>query len=122
MNTDSTTDEQIVRPIDANALILLIDKDKALWPGDVFTKNYGIRIGLGRVQEGLRREADTPTLDYQPVKRGHWISHGKNSPFTCSCCGSGCLLNYESDWHESDFCPHCGAKMNKENETCFVQD
>ena len=44
----------------------------------------------------------------------YWEWRGKDKGFFCSHCGSGCLLNYESDWFESDYCPHCGAKMKKE--------
>lgn len=46
----------------------------------------------------------------------HWIYKGEDKGYFCSNCGSGCLLNYESDYHQSDYCPHCGAKMSKENE------
>ena len=50
--------------------------------------------------------------DVAPVKHGRWIWHSEERGYLCSECGSGCLLNYESDWHKSDWCPHCGAKMN----------
>ena len=46
-------------------------------------------------------------------EEGVWESIGQRG-FVCSNCGSRCLLNYESDWHESKFCPHCGAHMKKE--------
>ena len=52
-----------------------------------------------------------PAADVRPVVRGEWIDNGRYKAPTCSNCGSGCLLNYESDYHESDFCPHCGADM-----------
>ena len=52
-----------------------------------------------------------PTANVKPAVNGRWIDNGKNKPPTCSNCGSGCLLNYESDYHESDYCPHCGAYM-----------
>lgn len=42
---------------------------------------------------------------------GHWIYRGTEKGYLCSACGGGCLLNLESDYHESAYCPHCGAKM-----------
>lgn len=45
------------------------------------------------------------------VSHGHWIYRGTEKGFFCSNCGGGCLLNLESDWHESSYCPHCGARM-----------
>lgn len=52
-----------------------------------------------------------PTID--PVKHGRWIDMGDNSASICSVCKGKTLLNYESDYHKSDYCPHCGAKMDK---------
>lgn len=44
---------------------------------------------------------------------GKWIDKGENSAPICSVCKSRALLNYESDYHKSQFCPHCGARMDK---------
>ena len=57
---------------------------------------------------------DMKTADVAPVRHGRWIWHSEERGYLCSECGSGCLLNYESDWHKSDWCPHCGAKMDLE--------
>ena len=54
---------------------------------------------------------DMKAADVAPVRHGRWIWHSEERGYLCSECGSGCLLNYESDWHKSDWCPHCGAKM-----------
>ena len=54
------------------------------------------------------------SADVAPVRHGRWIWHSEERGYLCSECGSGCLLNYESDWHKSDWCPHCGAKMDLE--------
>ena len=54
------------------------------------------------------------TID--PVKHGRWIDMGDNSAPICSECKSKALLNYESDYHKSDYCPHCGAKMDEGEE------
>ena len=55
-----------------------------------------------------------PTID--AVQNGKWEWRGKDRGYFCTNCGSGCLLNYESDWHKSDFCPHCGADMRGGND------
>ena len=46
------------------------------------------------------------------MPHGHWIYRGFEKGYFCSNCGGGCLLNLESDWHESTHCPHCGANMD----------
>lgn len=46
------------------------------------------------------------------MPHGHWIYRGFEKGYFCSNCGGGCLMNLESDWHESTHCPHCGAKMD----------
>ena len=53
--------------------------------------------------------------DVAQVRHGRWVWHSEERGYLCSECGSGCLLNYESDWHKSDWCPHCGAKMDLED-------
>lgn len=57
---------------------------------------------------------DAPTIEAEVVRHGHWIWKGDDKGWFCSECGSGCLLNCESDWHKSDWCPHCGCKMDLE--------
>ena len=56
------------------------------------------------------------SADVAPVRHGRWIWHSEERGYLCSECGSGCLLNYESDWHKSDWCPHCGADMRGIND------
>jgi hypothetical protein len=67
-----------------------------------------------------------PTAD--PVKHAHWIDiyGGKyaNPRYACSRCGGKALWGNVQDellsWHEvqvfSDFCPHCGARMDGEDD------
>lgn len=52
---------------------------------------------------------EMPTID--PVKHGEWVS--KNGWVSCSVCG----LEPPNETNEtSDYCPNCGAKMDKEKE------
>ena len=65
-----------------------------------------------------------PRIDAVKVIHAHWkdIYGGKyaNPRYACSSCGGKALWNSVQDellsWHEvqvlSDFCPHCGAKMD----------
>jgi len=53
-----------------------------------------------------------PTVDAVPVKHGQWMSREEGAvyPFweryTCSVCGK------HAD--DTDYCPNCGARMDKE--------
>lgn len=72
--------------------------------------------------EGCRVIIEAPTVD--PVKHAQWIDiyGGKyaNPRYACSSCGGKALWDNVQDellsWHEvqvfSDFCPHCGARMD----------
>ncbi len=86
----------------------LIDAEEAL---DVLQK--GLPMVMKSTISNLL--VKVPTADAEPVVHAHWKMHDNgNKPWTCSSCGSGCLLNYESDWCLSESCPHCGAKMDEE--------
>lgn len=88
--------------------------------------------------ENLKKQADTlrdklyidgvlaiidtlPSADVRPVVHGMWVYKGFEKGWECSACGSRCLLNYESDFHKSDFCPHCGADMRKDEKEQAVE-
>lgn len=47
-----------------------------------------------------------PAADVQEVRYGNWFNNGSLS---CRCSECGCKSN-----RESNFCPYCGAKMDKE--------
>lgn len=54
-------------------------------------------------------------LQAEPVKHGEWIDHGTTCQrYECSVCGD------QHDWlilpNNINFCPNCGAKMDKEIE------
>lgn len=78
---------------------------------DAFRENWltgGLNEHVYDTNDVLDSIDDAPTID--PVKHGRWIDRGREGLF-CSVCNSRCLLNYESDYHPSAYCPHCGAKM-----------
>lgn len=60
------------------------------------------------------------TIDAIPVKHGKWAEN-KYGYITCSICGSfplgvmtGSLITMHYEPYESEYCPHCGAKMDLE--------
>lgn len=64
----------------------------------------------------IKSDKKSKVEHYQRISfpHAHWVAQGGEIGYICSNCGSGCLLNYESDWHESPYCPHCGAKMERD--------
>jgi len=70
-------------------------------------------------QKGWNDAIDTiieeaPTVDAEPVKHGHWISHDYDfapaeSTQECSVCHEEQPI-YMVD---NNYCPHCGAKMDE---------
>ena len=82
-------------------------------------KEYNRRFMLGD-RDGLKLAwiekavDDAPTVEAEPVRHGRWIDRNGNivAPFweryECSICGA------RSD--ESEYCPHCGAKMTDGDE------
>lgn len=59
-----------------------------------------------------------PAADVRPIVRARWIYKGLDKGWECSNCRSRCLLNYESDFFNSAYCPHCGAYMVEGDVTC----
>ena len=57
-------------------------------------------------------------LKEKPVKHGEWVeSKIPNELYVCSNCGGACWsYDYERTIVKSNFCPNCGAKMDKEKE------
>lgn len=60
--------------------------------------------------------AHTPTADVQEVKRGNWVKVSEHMPiYNCSICLNRNLFKNGNNVF-SNFCPHCGAKMDGERE------
>jgi hypothetical protein len=61
-----------------------------------------------------------PTVDAVEVVHGSWIEDGYyGNPFVCSHCGSeGCYSGdfKNKQYYYTNYCPHCGAKMDGESE------
>ena len=101
-----------VRPIDANAL------ENHSHPCVRETFGYSAKAEDWMVSvDDIRNE---PTLDYEPVRYGHWVPKINNRKYRrgyyCSECGR-CVevISDENVFVEYPYC-HCGCKMVKENE------
>lgn len=55
-----------------------------------------------------------PTVDAVEVVHAHWYK-APHHPYRCSNCGEMALLDmYGESHYRSNYCPNCGAKMDKE--------
>lgn len=68
---------------------------------DIFEQTYG-------------PAESAPTIDAVPVVHGRWIPCEYRPTLYCKCSECGRM----KEWLENmEWCPHCGAKMNKEEPT-----
>ena len=57
-----------------------------------------------------------PTVDAVPVRHGKWIYNKSDRSINCSECGADMPYKYYygyTDWI-SNYCPQCGARMDKQ--------
>ena len=55
---------------------------------------------------------DIPAADVAPVVHGRWVYH--NFDTICSECRKSAIFDEWEQQAETEFCPHCGAKMDGE--------
>lgn len=53
-----------------------------------------------------------PTADAEPVKHGRWVESWGGKWHSCSVCGGIPPFNFKGEDLPTDYCPHCGAKMD----------
>ena len=104
-----------MRLIDADALAMaIVDAGQA-------SKRYKIgdfwELRYTEIKEVMDEQ---PTVDAVPVRHGMWLpkhhyiaGHEFVSGHICSECGDD-ALNAEGDEFLTDYCPNCGARMDKE--------
>lgn len=76
--------------------------------GDI---RYGVQLALNEVNK-------TQAVEAEPVRHGRWRFCGEdrwNDAFECSECGKIAMEN-------SDYCQHCGAKMDGGNNVERIMD
>ena len=61
-----------------------------------------------------------PTADVVEVKRGTWIDDWEMGCSECSVCSDSYLWEDFKGVSEWNFCPNCGAKMDKEGDNDVI--
>lgn len=94
----------------------LIDADE--FPAEhvnVGYDDYGVGFDEG-IQIMLDEIKDAPTVEAMPVVHGKWL-HDESGANYCSECMKYAYEDeeYHMIWH-TQYCPHCGAKMNDGRE------
>jgi rRNA maturation endonuclease Nob1 len=84
-----TKEEKLIEEL--KRLIQKYDCDTSY--ADEFTRNY----------------VQIPTIELEPIRRGKWIERWFGYGYKVRCSKCGCL-----DDKRTDYCPHCGAKMEVE--------
>lgn len=54
-----------------------------------------------------------PAADVAPVRHGRWISDESDVLFHCSLCETQISTSWDYDDLHWDYCPNCGAKMDR---------
>lgn len=100
-----------VRPIDANALLEIIEAKG---------KEYGVTVSNRCTFRDILKHA--PTIDYAPVMHGEWVEEIEPNVITasgrdvhlwrCSSCGFT-WANKHDVLHYFKHCPNCGTKMER---------
>lgn len=77
----------------------------------IFTVRGGAKLPTAEMRGAnkvIDRIKNQPTADVAEVKHGKWIKD--RNCYTCSECG----FYYFANNSKSNYCPNCGAKMDKE--------
>lgn len=107
-----------MRLVDADAVSKLFDAEF----GETLNLIYAGETHLDNLAEGFceayRVIQNMPTIDAVPVVHGRWEYSAQTihtqSLMRCSICGWWTLdPSVDGAYH---YCPHCGAKMNSEEE------
>lgn len=95
------------RLIDANALV-----EKAYWHGEHPTVDRLVAEGVDAVDVSDINNA--PTIEAEPVRHGSIIETIEDGRMkrVFSCCGTD--FTKMTCWMMPNYCPNCGAKMDKE--------
>ena len=80
-------------------------------------KQYGQDVLHGKYKFSLmyiwKNIMDLPSADVAPVIHSRWIKTADGAE--CENCGREAVYQIVDDhWEYENFCPHCGAKMDRE--------
>lgn len=72
-----------------------------------------VRRGLNIAYSIIKNQ---PTADVQEVRHGKWLPTRHPDQKRCSVCDVISFIALYPCINKADYCPHCGAKMDKEQE------
>ena len=98
----------MVRYIDADELEVIIKQ----WFDDAFSQDeyYAYKDCLEKIKS-------ISTADVVEVEHGEWTLARSGRKVVCSCCETPAPFEKKTTYHtllRSDYCPHCGAKMDSQ--------
>lgn len=97
-----------MRPIDAGEVLKIVER-YGTTSGTSLGRHSGIADIIYYQIEKL------PTIEAEPVRRGRWISYGRDTAYNrfyrCSVCDKEIVWYDECDEQLYGYCPNCGAKM-----------
>ena len=76
-----------------------------------YDRKNGNKHFINGVESVLEYAENLPAADVAPVIHAHWIRYPDCGVTKCSNCG----WSIEECWN-SDYCPHCGAKMDEKED------
>lgn len=59
--------------------------------------------------------SEIPAADVVPVVHGRWV-YGEDDNIQCSICGHDAYTEGDYRQVKTNYCPNCGARMDKEDE------
>ena len=92
--------------IDKSAVIAKIDEFVEI------NKAHGFPVDIFDMEMLKKRIERIPAADVAPVVHGRWVYH--NFDTICSECRKSAIFDEWEQQAETEFCPHCGAKMGEE--------
>lgn len=92
--------------IDKSAVVAKIDEFVEI------NKAHGFPVDIFDMEMLKRRIEQIPAADVAPVVHGRWVYH--NFDTICSECRKSAIFDEWEQQAETEFCPHCGAKMDEE--------
>lgn len=79
-------------------------------------RRVGSPEGHRRLMEVNRCICDAPAVDAVPVVHGRWVRTDSDTTsaieYSCSICGDRAPMGYMRQNAKTEYCPHCGARMD----------
>lgn len=100
-------------------IIALSDTMPELYAGLSFSETNALTYALNKLADYEDKEENgeaPPTADVQEVRHAEWVlQENKHPEAVCSNCGREVVYQIVNNrWEFENYCPHCGAKMDKE--------